>query len=137
MKPIALSTAFATLLALAPAPQAQIAKGATKFLGNITHQSAVRSDFRTYWNQITAENECKWGVVESSRDNPNWAGCEAAYKAAEAGNYPFRFHTLIWGSQYPDWLKNLSTADQKAEIEEWMDGVAARYPNVAMIDVVK
>lgn len=136
MKPIALSTAFATLLGLAPASQAQIAKGATKFLGNITHQSAVRSDFGTYWNQITAENECKWEVVEPSRDRMNWSGCDAAYNAAEKGKYPFRFHTLIWGSQYPNWLGSLSTADQKAEIEEWMDSVAAHYPNVAMIDVV-
>jgi len=135
MKPAVLSTAVA-LLGFASATEAQIAKGATKFLGNITHQSAVRSDFATYWNQITAENECKWGVVEGSRDVMSWSGCDAVYSAAQKGGYPFRFHTLIWGSQYPNWLGSLSTADQLAEIEEWMDAVAARYPNVAMIDVV-
>lgn len=134
MKSAALSAAI--LLAFGSTADAQIAKGATKFLGNITHQSKVRTDFATYWNQITAENECKWEVVEPSRDNMNWSGCQAAYDAAKTGGFPFRFHTLIWGSQVPGWLASLSTAEQLAEIEEWMDLAAARFPDVAMIDVV-
>ncbi|MCB9495666.1 MAG: endo-1,4-beta-xylanase [Fibrobacteria bacterium] len=124
------------LAGLSVPAQAQIAKGASKFLGNITSQNQVRSDFGTYWNQITGENECKWQVVEGSRDNMNWSGCDAAYKYAKSNGFPFRFHTLIWGSQYPSWLGNLSTADQKAEIEEWMDEAAKRYPDADMIDVV-
>ena len=52
------------VLLIAVASQAQMAKGANKFVGNITQGGAVRSDFLTYWNQITPENETKWGVVE-------------------------------------------------------------------------
>ena len=33
-----------------------------KFVGNIATSGAVRSDFDTYWNQITPENEGKWGT---------------------------------------------------------------------------
>ena len=43
---------------------AAMADGATKFVGNITTRGQVRSDFGTYWNQITAENECKWASIQ-------------------------------------------------------------------------
>ena len=36
-----------------------LAENASKFVGNITTRGQVRSDFGQYWNQITAENECK------------------------------------------------------------------------------
>src|SRR5690625_5150678 len=42
------------------------------FVGNITTNGQVRSDFIQYWDQITPENEGKWGSVEGSRDNYNW-----------------------------------------------------------------
>ena len=41
-----------------------MADGGAKFLGNITTRGQVQSDFGTYWNQITAENECKWASIE-------------------------------------------------------------------------
>ena len=42
--------------------EAQLAKGANKFLGNITTNGRVRDDFISMWNQITGENEHKWGL---------------------------------------------------------------------------
>jgi endo-1,4-beta-xylanase len=116
--------------------QAQPAKGANKFLGNITTRGQVRSDYLKYWNQITGENETKWGSVEGSRDRMNWGGTDAIANYAKQNNIPWKFHTLIWGSQYPSWMNNLSQADQLAEITEWFDEAAKRYPDVPMIDVV-
>src|SRR5690554_331019 len=52
---------------------AQIAKGANKFLGNITTSFEIRPDFITYWNQITGENELKWEFVEETRDIMDWS----------------------------------------------------------------
>ena len=47
-------------LLLVPAlSMAQPAKGANKFLGNITPNNI----FMTYWNQITAENAHKWAYT--------------------------------------------------------------------------
>ena len=46
---------------------AQPAKGANKFLGNITTWNQVRSDFLQYWNQITGENESKWSSIEGQK----------------------------------------------------------------------
>ena len=46
------------------------------------------------------------------------------------------FHALVWGSQYPNWLSNLSVADTKTAITNWFDAVAKHYPDLQMIEVV-
>lgn len=115
---------------------APLAGSATKFLGNITTNGAVRSDFGTYWNQITAENECKWGSVEGTRGTYNFKGCKDAYNWAKNNGGHFKFHALVWGSQYPNWLANLSTDDTKKAITAWFDAVKTNFPDLEMIDVV-
>ena len=118
------------------ASAAPLANGAAKFLGNITTRGQVRSDFGTYWNQITAENECKWGSVEGTRGNYNFSGCKDAYNWAKANGGHFKFHALVWGSQYPSWLANLNAADTKTAITAWFDAVKKNFPDLEMIDVV-
>ena len=113
-----------------------LADGAAKFVGNITTRGQVRSDFTKLWNQITAENECKWASIEGSRGRYNWSGCDAAYNWAKNNGGHFKFHALVWGSQYPNWLNGLSAADTKTAITNWMDAVANHYPDLEMIDVV-
>ncbi|MCE3253643.1 MAG: 1,4-beta-xylanase, partial [Cellvibrio sp.] len=83
-----------------------------KFVGNITTSGAVRSDFINYWNQITPENEGKWGSVEGTRDQYNWAPLDRIYAYAREHNIPVKAHTLVWGSQFPNWITNLSAAEQ-------------------------
>lgn len=106
------------------------------FVGNITTNGSVRSDFTQYWDQITPENEGKWGTVEATRDVYNWSGLDQAYNYAMAHNIPFKQHTFVWGNQAPSWINSLSASEQAAEIEEWIRDYCARYPNTAMIDVV-
>lgn len=107
----------------------------SKFLGNIIAGS-VPTNFSTYWNQVTSENGGKWGTVESSRDSMNWTQADTAYNYARRNGFSYKYHTLIWGSQQPGWISSLSASEQKAEILEWMDAVAARYKDAEMIDVV-
>lgn len=107
-----------------------------KFVGNITTSGAVRSDFINYWNQITPENEGKWGSVEATRDVYNWAPVDRVYAYARQHNIPVKAHTFVWGSQFPSWITNLSAAEQAAEIEEWIRDYCTRYPDTALIDVV-
>ena len=91
-------------------------------------QWPVRFDFLTYWNQITPENEGKWGQVEPTRDVYNWSGMDRAYNFAIRNNIPFKQHTFIWGAQAPIWITGLSASEQAAEIEEWIRDFCARYP---------
>lgn len=124
---------------LATGVQAQLSKNKDKFLGNITTGGSVdygNEKFYTLWNQITPENESKWSSIEGTRGSFNWGGCDNAYNYAKNHGFPFKFHTLVWGSQYPSWMDNLSTEDQYKEIIKWLDAIKARYPNLEMIDVV-
>lgn len=106
------------------------------FVGNITTNGSVRSDFMQYWDQITPENEGKWGSVEGTRDRYNWGPLDAIYDFARANGIPVKAHTLVWGSQRPSWIDSLSPAEQREEIEEWIRDYCDRYPDTAMIDVV-
>lgn len=127
---------FIILLSLTSIIHAQIANGSKKFLGNITTGGNIKSDFSQYWNQITGENECKWATVEGTRGSMNWSGCDRVYNYAKENNIPTKFHTLVWGSQYPSWMDGLSQSEQLAEITEWMDLAKEKYPDLQMIDVV-
>ncbi|MBK9578915.1 MAG: endo-1,4-beta-xylanase [Fibrobacterota bacterium] len=129
------------LTAGADRTHAQLAKGGTKFLGNITSRDdsyldAVKPDFLQYWNQITAENVCKWGSVEGTQGQKNWARCDSVYRYAKKHQIPFKYHTLVWGSQYPYWMDNLAKDKQLAAVVDFMDSAAARYPEAELIDVV-
>ena len=128
---------LASLLAIGSTfSYAQLSKNPNKFLGNITTAYSIRSDFSNYWNQLTPENETKWASIEGTRDVYNWSTVDKQYQYCKDHNFPFKFHTLIWGAQYPGWMDALSEADQLAEITEWFDEVAKRYPDLQYIDVV-
>jgi len=107
-----------------------------KFVGNITTRGQVRPDFIDYWDQITPENEGKWGSVEPNRDQMNWGPLDAAYEYAQQHGIPFKQHTFVWGSQEPGWVAGLSPQEQREEVEEWIRLYCERYPDTQMIDVV-
>ncbi|MDP4180933.1 MAG: endo-1,4-beta-xylanase, partial [Bacillota bacterium] len=113
---------------------AAMAKG-SKWVGNIIAGS-VPANFGTYWNQVTPENGTKWGSVEGSRGNMNWGNADTIYNYAKNNGIPFKFHTLVWGSQYPSWITSLSEADQKAEVLEWIQAAGKKYPKADFVDVV-
>jgi GH35 family endo-1,4-beta-xylanase len=108
-----------------------------KYLANIIAGSPNVS-YNTLWNGVTAENSCKWGSVEGTRDVMNWGGADVSYNQAKNNNLIFRYHAAVWAAQYPGWLfnSNLSTADARAEIVEYMEAIAARYPLMDQIDVL-
>ena len=106
-----------------------------KFLGNI-YQGLPDQTFAMYFNQITPENAGKWGSVEFSRDTFNWASLDIMFKYAAEQGMPVKHHTFVWGQQEPPWMADLPADEQRAEVIEWMEAFAERYPDVAYIDVV-
>lgn len=128
--------------------QAQLAKNnQCKFLGNITtsynwveycdpqecSSSYIYSD---YWDQVTCENATKWGSVHKGWGKFEWENADRTYKYCKEKGIIFKFHALIWGSQHPTWIENLSVADTKKAIVEWFDTVQVHYPDLTIIDVV-
>jgi GH35 family endo-1,4-beta-xylanase len=115
---------------------AQIAKGANKFLGNVSTSGSVRSDFITYWNHLTAENECKWSSVEGTRDLMNWSGADRVANYARANGIEWTFHTLFTAGAYPSWIAAVSQDTLYEEIKEWFDAAAVHYPDARMVNVI-
>lgn len=108
-----------------------------KYLGNIVPNSP-QAEYTNYWNGVTAENSCKWGTVESTKDSFKWNGADVAYNFAEENNLMFRYHAIAWGSQYPKWLEDLSddVPAFRAQVEEYMAAIAERYTYIDQIDVL-
>ena len=129
----------ATVLCLSPmAMKAQLSSNPDKLLGNITTSYQVdygKEKYYTLWNQITCENESKWGSVEGTRNSYNW-GCDNAFNYAKSHKFTYKFHALVWGAQYPNWLPNLVPAERFAAMVKWYDAVKKKYNTLPMIDVV-
>lgn len=130
-----------SLLIIASLPSesfSQLAIGRSKFLGNaITFGSNIPSNFTKYWNQVTPGNDGKWGSVEGNQEGVfGWTGLDEVYNFALSNGFLFKDHNLIWGSQQPDWINYLDSADQRAAVRAWIDSVGQRYPKMDFIDVV-
>ncbi len=131
---------------------AQLAKdNKCKFLGNITTSynwteycdpqggdkpSGSDAIYSNLWDQVTCENATKWGSVHKGWGNFNWTNADRTYNYCKEKGIIFKFHALIWGSQHPEWIRNLSVADTKKAIVEWFDQVKKHYPDLKIIDVV-
>ena len=134
---------FAATMILCPMKaKAQLSTNPDKFLGNITTGYQVDAGggvdpFYKMWNQITPENETKWDAIEGNgRGNFTFGNADRSANYAKEHHFPFKYHTLIWGAQYPSWINNLSTEEQYKAIIEYFDGVKKHYPNLEIIDVV-
>ena len=134
------STLLCSIIITAPL-SAQLSKNPNKFLGNITTRYSVDAGggvpaYYTLWNQITPENESKWGSVEGSRGRYNW-GSDTPFNYAKNHNFTYKFHALVWGAQYPSWFtSSLSVNERYNAIVNWFDKVKEHYPDLPMIDVV-
>lgn len=119
-----------------------------KFVGNINrsdpangYQVVIPDDFASMWDQISCENCSKWDALEPQRDQMNWTQIDKIHDYAVANGLLFKWHTAIWGSQEPAWVRNFGTdaasnSELKAEVIELFEAFCDRYPDVAMIDVV-
>src|SRR5512133_1847788 len=105
-----------------------------RFVGNITTGNSVDPTglkYAKYWDQITPENQGKWGSVQSSASGSlNWGSLDSIYKYAQDNKIIFKQHTFVWGSQQPSGTPTL------AQVENWIKSFCQRYPDTKIIDVV-
>lgn len=112
-------------------------QSSVKYVGNIWREEVgADNEYTQLWNQVTAENAGKWGEVESTQDIMQWDRLDSAFSYASNHALSYKHHTLVWGANQPDWLAELSTEQQRLEIEQWIDLVAMRYPSADQVDVV-
>ena len=128
---------------------AQLNQNPCKFLGNITTRGQIQPNvgglrYEALWDQLTCENESKWGSIVNCKVSSaqegvqkwNWKSSDAHYKWCKENGVLFKFHCLLWTSQWPSCLANCSASELKQQVEYWMDAVAIKYPDLSMIDVV-
>ncbi|MBR4839987.1 MAG: endo-1,4-beta-xylanase [Paludibacteraceae bacterium] len=128
---------------------AQLNQNTCKFLGNITTNGQIQPNtgglkYEDLWDQLTCENESKWGSIVNCKVNSaqegvqkwNWRSSDAHYKWCKENNVLFKFHCLVWTSQFPSCLKGVKGSELKEQVGYWMDAVAIKYPDLAIIDVV-
>ena len=123
-------------IAISTASALGLADGAAKFVGATTFEGDNLFDFGTYWNQITVDSDCMWGKVEQTRGNFDFSECDKAYNWAKQNGAHFKFHSLVYGGNTPNWLNELDTAETLKAITTWFDAVAEHYSDLEMIDVI-
>ncbi|MGC4069372.1 MAG: endo-1,4-beta-xylanase [Polyangiaceae bacterium] len=105
-----------------------------KFVGNITTDGGQvdvgNLKYKDYWNQVSPQNEGKWGSVSRAAGQYNWSALDTLYKYSKDNNIIFKEHTFVWGAQQPNY--NITETD----VKDWMTQFCKRYPDVAIIDVV-
>jgi len=117
---------------------AQVAKCKGKYFGNVIGAS-VPNTFSSLWNQVTPENGTKWGIVEATKGVYNWTEADISYNWAKNNGGLFKFHTLVWGSQMPQWVTSATTAELTASIKNYMIAAANHFDpmgGLEMIDVL-
>lgn len=112
-----------------------LSAGKGKYLANI-FPARVGANYDTYWNGVTAENACKWGMVEAIRGQYTWQVADNAYKYATERNMIFRYHAGVWASQFPQWLVTLTTTEARAEVTRHLTAIAERFPLADQIDLL-
>lgn len=141
-------TAMCCLLPLTAVAQLEpyttkgLSKNPDKFLGNITtgyqmDPGGISEKYYQLWNQVTPENESKWGSVEANRGQFNW-NCDTPFNYAKTNGFIFKFHAFLWGAQYPDrWFnENLPQPERFKAVVEWFDAIKKKYSHLPMVDVV-
>ena len=142
-------TLFAAVLIGIGIADAQINKNSCKFLGNITTHAQIQPGvgnlkYEELWDQLTCENETKWGSIVNCKVNSaqegiqqwNWRSADAHYNWCKQNGVLFKFHALLWTSQWPVELADCSPEELRKQVGYWMDAVAIKYPDLAIIDVV-
>lgn len=111
--------------------------GRGKYVANIV-QPSPRTKYTQYWNGVSAENACKWGSIEGTRNTYNWSGANTAHDFAKDNHMMFRYHAIAWGNQTPGWLQGLQTnqAEFKKELEEYITLIASKYKYIDQVDVL-
>ncbi|CAI4219548.1 unnamed protein product [Parascedosporium putredinis] len=104
-----------------------------QYFGTITDQRLLLADVNaaiitSNFGQLTNENSLKWESVEPERGVFNFDEPDFVLGFAEEHNIPMRGHTLVWHSQLPGYVQNITDAAELTEvITEHVTTVVERY----------
>lgn len=96
----------------------------TYLLSTEPNPAIIQANF----GQVTHENSMKWGSLEATQGQYNWAPADEVVDWANQNGKLIRGHTLIWHSQLPAWVEAISDAEQLREaIRTHVSTTVGRY----------
>ncbi|MDB1088053.1 endo-1,4-beta-xylanase [Streptomyces sp. ACA25] len=97
----------------------------------VAHNRLSESDYvavlNREFNSVTHENSLKWESVQPSRGNFTFTNADRVVNHARSQGMSLRGHTLVWHSQLPGWMNNLSAADTRTEMNNHINRVMGQY----------
>ncbi|SPO05172.1 related to Endo-1,4-beta-xylanase C [Cephalotrichum gorgonifer] len=109
-----------------------VARG-KQYLGTISDQRLLLADrnaaiIARNFGQLTPENSMKWESIAPADGVFNFDEPDFLVGFAEDNGIPVRGHTLVWHSQLPEWVANITDAAVLTEvIETHITEVMGRY----------
>src|SRR5947209_6299366 len=80
----------------------------TSVQASLLSNSQYTNVLSTQFSGVTPENEMKWDTTEPSPGSFNFSSADQIVSFAQSHNMKIRGHTLVWHSQLPGWVSNLT-----------------------------
>ncbi|MEV5317405.1 endo-1,4-beta-xylanase [Streptomyces sp. NPDC052687] len=96
---------------------------AANHLGEAPYVSTLNTEF----DSVTPENEMKWDAVEPSRGSFTFTNADRIVSHAQSRGMKVRGHTLVWHSQLPSWVGNLSAGDLRTAMNHHINQVMGHW----------
>jgi GH35 family endo-1,4-beta-xylanase len=113
-------------------PLRAAASGAGKLVGaavpsNLLGDSRYSGVLSRHFNYLTAEYEMKWGAIEATRGQNDFAAGDAIVAYGQAMGMQIKGHALIWHNSVPGWVPSLSAVDLRVAFENHIRSVAEHF----------
>ncbi|WP_037312061.1 endo-1,4-beta-xylanase [Amycolatopsis orientalis] len=101
--------------------------GSAVAANHLANEADYRSVLTREFDNVTPENEMKWGVIEAERGRYDWSGADAIVGYAQRTGKTVRGHTLVWHSQLPDWVDDLPAGELRSVTRRHIATEMGRY----------